>query len=105
MGLDWLKRHQLKDGSWTFDHGAACRGQCEHPGKFPDANNAATGLALMCFLGAGQTHMEGEYKEVVLAGLTYLLRVMKYDKYGGVALGTWYADPSPKSNGSKSKYS
>ncbi len=46
--------------------------QCEHPGKFPDANNAATGLALMCFLGAGQTHMEGEYKEVVLAGLTYL---------------------------------
>ncbi len=24
---------------------------------------------------------------------------MKYDKYGGVALGTWYADPSPKSNG------
>ncbi len=99
MGLQWLKQHQLPDGSWTYDHSASCQGQCKDSGSFPDARNSATGLALMCYLGAGQTHLEGEYKETVFKGLTFLLNSMQYDKFGDVALGTWYADPAPKALG------
>ncbi|MBM3966698.1 MAG: hypothetical protein FJ308_16770 [Planctomycetes bacterium] len=39
--------------------------------------NAATGMALMCFLGAGQTHMEGEYKETVFKGISFLINSMR----------------------------
>lgn len=48
--------------------------------------NAATGMALMCFLGAGQTHMEGEYKETVFKGLSFLIQSMKVQ--GG--FGAWW---------------
>lgn len=34
-------------------------------------------MALLPFLGAGQTHKEGAYKEVVERGLTFLIRNMK----------------------------
>ena len=37
-----------------------------------NARNAATGLALLPFLGAGQTHKKGEYQKVVQAGLYFL---------------------------------
>ena len=35
------------------------------------ARNAATAMAILPFLGAGQTHKEGKYKKVVNAGLYY----------------------------------
>ena len=31
----------------------------------------------MCFLGAGQTHMEGEFKDTVFKGLSFLIQSMK----------------------------
>ena len=72
--LKWLVKHQNADGSWSLDFTKAgdCKGQCSHPGAYP-INYGATGLALLPFLGAGQTHFKGKYQETVKRGLRYLL--------------------------------
>jgi hypothetical protein len=76
--LKWLAEHQLPDGSWSFDHrGGACQGRCRNQGNLADARIGSTGLALLPFLGAGQTHQEGSYKNVVKKGLAFLLTKMK----------------------------
>lgn len=76
--LKWLAEHQMQDGGWDFDHTKGpCRGRCSHPGMIPPARNGATAMALLPFLGAGQTHKEGKYKETVEKGLAYLIRNMK----------------------------
>jgi hypothetical protein len=72
MALKWLAEHQNKQtGAWSLVHGP------DNPGRRPNSYNAATGLALMCFLGAGQTHLEGEFKETVFRGLSFLIRNMR----------------------------
>lgn len=84
LALRWLARHQLPDGGWNFDHRIGqCQGQCDHQGSLENARNGATGLALLPFLGAGQTHREGEYKDVVKRGLYFLVQNMKNNKQGG----------------------
>lgn len=71
-GLRWLQAHQRRDGSWNFNHHLGpCQGQCSHPGD-EASTTAATALALLPFLGRGQTHRQGEYAEVVRRGLYYL---------------------------------
>lgn len=71
-GLRWLVAHQRDDGSWSFDlSGPFCRGQCSNPGTAA-STTAATALALLPFLGAGHTHLEGDYQEPVRRGLYYL---------------------------------
>ncbi|MFN7732257.1 MAG: hypothetical protein ACK5OB_10145 [Pirellula sp.] len=85
--LKWLAMHQNQEtGAWTFAHPLICGGQCDRPGDRGPSVNAATGLALMCFLGAGQTHMEGEYKETVFKGLSFLIQNMRVQQ----AYGAWY---------------
>ncbi len=71
--LKWLVRHQLPNGAWSFDHRLANHPNGKNPGRLRDAYNGATGLALMCFLGAGHTHKKGKYKNVVRKGLYFLL--------------------------------
>jgi hypothetical protein len=73
MALKWLAYHQLPDGGWSFDHtiGPGVR-LSPNPGTLREARNAATAMALLPFLGAGQTHLEGEYKETVTKGLYFL---------------------------------
>lgn len=69
-GLQWLKSQQKKDGSWAFD------------GNSKTETAAATGLSLLPFLGAGQTHKgKGEYATVVAEGLKFL--VAAQNKEGG----------------------
>lgn len=81
--LKWLAEHQYPDGSWSFDHtGGKCQGQCTDAGKLADAKFAATGMALLPFLGAGQTHKQGKYKEQVRAGLYWLGSNMKVTANG-----------------------
>jgi len=70
--LKWLAERQNRDGSWSFAHtpGDRCSG-------FPDPGQktsrmGATGLALLPFLGAGYTHVDGKYKKTVKKGLAYL---------------------------------
>ena len=82
--LKWLADHQYPDGSWSFDHsGGKCQGQCTDVGKLKDARFAATGMALLPFLGAGQTHKKGKYKEQVGQGLYWLGRNMHVSSNGG----------------------
>ena len=75
-GLRWLMAHQRHggstDGSWNFDHHKSiCQGQCADPGT-EGSSTGATALALLPFLGAGHTHLEGEYRDTVRRGLYYL---------------------------------
>ena len=78
MALKWLAEHQNPEtGAWTMTHALICGGKCDRPGERVASMNAATGMVLMCFLGAGQTHMEGEYKETVFKGLSFLINSMR----------------------------
>ncbi len=84
--LKWLALHQRPDGSWSFDHR---HGPCKsNPGGLSEAFNGATGMALLPFLGAGQTHKEGQYKDTVKGGLAYLIRSIKLKQEGGLATGS-----------------
>ena len=75
--------HQNTDGSWSFDHQSAphCGGRCDHPGNRNQAQVAATAMALLPFLGAGETHLQGKYKRNVDMGLHFLGRAMH--QFGG----------------------
>lgn len=78
MALEWLARHQLPDGGWNLDHTQGPDVDKEigrdknNPGVYDSARNGATALALLPFLGHGDTHIEGKYKDVVEAGLNFL---------------------------------
>ena len=59
-----------------FKHDLVCNGACGDAceAKFANSLNAATSMALLPFLGAGQTHLNGEFKEVVRRGLLFLIQ-------------------------------
>ncbi len=72
-GLKWLAAHQREDGSWSLQHSHfQCKGECL-PDSSMDCPTAATGLALLCFLGAGHSHVEGDYQQEVRRGLDWLV--------------------------------
>lgn len=72
-GLKWLLQHQRPNGSWSFQHKLpTCTTRCLNPGTY-DCPTGATGLALLCFLGAGYTHKEGPYQEEVGKALAWLV--------------------------------
>jgi hypothetical protein len=82
-GLRWLEVHQNRDGSWHFntDQGPeACA--CRDPGHAA-TTTGATGLALLAFLGRGQTHRKGKYQRCVKDGLYYLMSRLKETPHGG----------------------
>jgi hypothetical protein len=84
--LKWLANHQMPDGGWNFDLGESpsCHGQCRDAGKMAEARNAATGLALLPFLGSGQTHRDsGKYKATIRNGLMFLINRMQMGPQGG----------------------
>jgi hypothetical protein len=75
-GLYWLARHQNEDGSWDtnrFGRAGDCDGQCRHQGT-GGGKMAGTSLALLPFLGAGQSpHVPCKYRDVVSRGLRWIL--------------------------------
>jgi hypothetical protein len=77
--LKWLAAHQSPDGRWDPDGFDSRCGQCG--GETPvHADNALTGLGLLCFLGAGHTHLQsGPYQETVERGLKWLASRQKSD--------------------------
>lgn len=83
-GLAWLAAHQFADGGWRFDLETCpqCAGACRHSG-FRSSTTDSTGLALLCFLGAGYTQHEGPYQETVTNGLYYLQQRMLLTSLGG----------------------
>jgi hypothetical protein len=94
--IDWLTRHQDKDGRWDAGTaryadgtavkddddftvhcppGETCFGEC----AYWEADTALTGLALLTYLGAGYTHVDGRYADNVSRGLDFLLSEQKRD--------------------------
>ncbi|HZW34277.1 MAG TPA: hypothetical protein VFF52_26375 [Isosphaeraceae bacterium] len=89
--LDWLARHQdPEDGRWDagiarYDDGTPAQGDDDFtvhcpPGEtcfgacaYWEADTAMTGLALLTYLGAGYTHIQGEYAATVGKGFDFLL--------------------------------
>jgi hypothetical protein len=72
-GLVWLSRTQREDGGWGFGNGR-------------DSTVAATGMALLPFLGAGQIHVVNDrritrqvYLKTVRTGLDFLLSHQQED--------------------------
>jgi hypothetical protein len=65
-GLRWLAQNQQPDGRWRLDGGVR-------------SDSAATSLALLPFLGAGQTHLGGRYKDTVASGLRWLVSQQRDD--------------------------
>lgn len=63
LGLAWLVQVQKPAGNWEYDGG-------------PHRNDhaAATGMAVLAFTGAGQSHKEGRYKQAVQAGVDWLAK-------------------------------
>ena len=76
LALQWFAAHQRADGSWSLDHrDGPCKGRCSQAGAMQKCFTGGTALALLPFLGAGQTHLHGKYQQQVEAGLKYLIRV------------------------------
>jgi hypothetical protein len=71
LGLAWLTQMQQKDGHWVFEIGNHQHDQA-----------AATGMAVLAFLGAGQSHKTGRYKQTVQSGLDWLVKNVKMGKGG-----------------------
>ena len=71
LGLAFLARYQLADGSWSLESFA------EEVSLASDT--AATGLALLAFQGAGYNHLQHEHAPTVARGLRHLLRHQKQD--------------------------
>ncbi|MHC5039490.1 MAG: hypothetical protein ACYTHM_19480 [Planctomycetota bacterium] len=69
--LIWLKQHQNADGMWScrkFTMNCK-RGSCTGAGSSDDYDMGVTGLAMLAFLGAGNTHKHGRFKTTVKNGL------------------------------------
>jgi hypothetical protein len=80
LGLDFLVRHQSADGNWSLHgFGAGRSGYANAGAGRMQADTAATGLALLSFLGAGYTHVDGKHRSVITRGIDYLVRNQKSD--------------------------
>ncbi len=70
-GLDWLAKHQLKNGAWGQGDEAASMGQT---GDMRDTPSVAdTSVAVLAYLRAGHSASRGDYKDNVRRGLEYVM--------------------------------
>jgi hypothetical protein len=75
-GLAFLARAQQEDGRWCLGRFAGSTA-ADAPQLASDA--AATGLALLAFLGAGHDHFDGPHRDTVRRGVEFLLAIQKPD--------------------------
>ncbi|MCE9629285.1 MAG: hypothetical protein K8S94_01005 [Planctomycetia bacterium] len=75
-GLEFLVRSQQADGRWRL---GAFSGSTAADMPKLESDTAATGLALLCFLGAGHDHFAGPHRDTVRRGLEFLLAIQKPD--------------------------
>ena len=75
--LDWLAKAQSNDGRWDADvYGAGRETKTlghDRRGAGAQADTGVTSLALLAFLGSGETHLSGRHRETVQQGLEFLL--------------------------------
>jgi hypothetical protein len=76
--LNWIARHQNREGSWSLAYTSRCKDStCSGPGS-TKSDAGATALALLPFLAAGQTHEnKGPYRNNIHSGLYWLLKNQK----------------------------
>jgi hypothetical protein len=76
-GLSWLAKAQSSDGRWDADrHGAGIERSIDgrdRRGAGSRSDHGVTGLALLAFLGAGNTHQSGVHADTVSRGITFLV--------------------------------
>ncbi len=70
--LDWLKRNQQRDGSWSLKGDYA-------DGSSIENKVSATAMALLAFQGAGHTDRAGTHAATVEKGWKYLFRQLDAD--------------------------
>ena len=81
--LDYLARVQNADGSWSATEGGGgtevrpLESEPTRPGI--GAETGITGLALLAFLGHGESHFEGPHRQTVRRGLTFLVTQQRPD--------------------------
>lgn len=87
LALAWLVANQSPDGRWNV---ARLEGGLEprtaghdRQGAGIGADTGVTGLALLAFLGAGHTHLQGDHRDTVRRGLEFLLNAQ--DRRGSIA--------------------
>jgi len=77
-GLLWLVKAQSPDGAWNakrFGGGTETQALGEHRhGTGDRADTGVSGLALLAFLAAGHTHFEGDHRQTVERGLSFLIQ-------------------------------
>jgi len=81
LGLHFLARHQMSDGSWSLNNFAAAQPEFEeeyvNERAVLHSDTAATGLALMAFMGAGYHHKGDKYAELIRHGIDFLVKNQK----------------------------
>jgi hypothetical protein len=78
-----LAAHQSEDGRWDADMLGAGREQqiagSDRRGAGANADTGITGLAMLAFLGAGHTHLKGEYRTHVTKAINFLASQQRRD--------------------------
>ncbi len=69
-GLHWLARQQFPDGHWSLRRGPR---KNSYDAAGVDNWTAATGMALLAFQGHGETTEQGEFRDNVRKGWSWLL--------------------------------
>ncbi len=81
-GLRWLRAHQDADGKWDGDgfmkHDPPTD-VCTGASTMSWVDPGLTGLATLAFLGAGNTHRYGKFKDVVRKAVQYMMKVQSAD--------------------------
>ncbi|HEX5472346.1 MAG TPA: squalene--hopene cyclase [Lacipirellulaceae bacterium] len=81
--LNWLAVAQSRDGRWSANQFGAGQEQMvfgqNRGGAGRNADTGISALAILVFLGAGHSHLEGEYHDTVQRGLDFLLRSQAAD--------------------------
>ncbi|MCE9554549.1 MAG: hypothetical protein K8T91_14410 [Planctomycetes bacterium] len=82
-GLRWLAEAQSDDGRWEAALYGAGRerriGGTDRQSAGATADTGMTGLALLAFLGSGNTQSSGKYRDNVRRGLEFLIRTQRSD--------------------------
>ncbi len=76
-GLRWLSKQQFPEGRWKLEEFPRVDDRRASSAGATRSDTAATSLALLPFLGAGQTPRSGIYRDHVARGLRWLLSVQK----------------------------
>lgn len=81
--LAWLAANQSSDGRWAAArHGAGVERAVQghhRQGAGARSDHGVTGLAMLAFLGAGNTHRDGDYAEAVRRGVGFLVGRQRAD--------------------------